>query len=225
MDCRLPKLPLIVWTKCKPLTDKITNYSNAGNCFPSGFKSFFMGVLIPLDVVCIHLASKTNRSVSASSLLMTFLIGVSYSSWVLMRFLRKFKWSFLPWNKCTCRISVCFLKVFFWMEYLCRRTYVEKNPHSGGGGEWKKVVSRYNWTLSNTCSSNLMPFFFCFCNCIPAEMLFYDSQKTFSKLFMYFKRFALLWVLPFFFFFLAVNNVVRNLSLPALCLWISSWRA
>lgn len=72
MDCRLPKSPLIVATKCKPLTDKITNYSNASNYFPSGFKSFFMGFLIPLDVVCIHLASKTNRSVSASSLLMIF---------------------------------------------------------------------------------------------------------------------------------------------------------
>lgn len=71
-----------------------------------------MGFLIPLDDFGIHLVSKTNRSAAAFSLSMIFLIGLSYSSWVFMCFLRKFKWNFPPWNKCTYRKCVYFLEDF-----------------------------------------------------------------------------------------------------------------
>lgn len=143
MNCTLPKLPLIVSTKCKPLTDKITTYYNAGNCFSRGFNSSFMGFLIPLDVVGIHLASKTNRSAAASSLLMIFffLIGVSYSSWVLMCFLRKLKWSFPPWNKCTYGISIYFLEGFHWT--VCMQKSLCKKKKGGGGEGWKQMVYKY----------------------------------------------------------------------------------
>lgn len=137
-----------------------------------------------------------------------------------MCFLRKFKWNFLPWNKCTCRISVCFLKGFFEQSIYVEELLRKKKKHNGRKGNGKNIMSRYNLTLSKMCSYNLMLFFSV---SFPAEMVFSDSQKTFSKLFMHFKRFGLLWVLPFLFLWL-VNNAVRNLSLPAMCLWIISWR-
>lgn len=65
-----------------------------------------------------------------------------------------------------------------------QKTLGEKN-HKGMEGNGQNVVSRYNLTLSNMCRYNLVLFFPCFCDCIPAEMPFYDSQITFSKLLMY----------------------------------------
>ena len=154
MNCGLQKLPLIVSTKCKPLTDKIANYYNAGNCFPWGFNTCFMGFLIPLHVG-IHLASKTSRCAAASLLLMNILIGVSYSSWVLLCFLRKFKWSFPPWNKCTHRKIVYFLEVFHWIECVCWRAYAKKKEKRGGKMEASGVQIFYIKTLSIMSRYNL----------------------------------------------------------------------
>lgn len=90
-----------------------------------------MGFLIPLDVVGIHLARKTNRSVASSPLMSFFLIGVSYSSWVLMCFLRKFKWSFPSWNKCTYRISIYFLEGFH-LTVCMQKSLCKKKKKAGG---------------------------------------------------------------------------------------------